>query len=132
MRLSQALVNQQAALVSTLLSGGFLRLYAGTRPATVETAPSIAEPLLAELVFGVTAFSTPVDGVMTANLFDDTSAIGGGSATWARAYMADGTTPVFDVFCGLPGFGAELVLSTLFIGSGKVVHATSLTYSVPS
>jgi hypothetical protein len=111
------------------LNSGYLRLYNGSRPASVNTAITTQE-LVVTLRFGSTAFGAAQDdGTMTANTM--TGGRGelepSGTVTWGRAYESDGTTPVCDVNCATSG--AEVNLDNTLIPYNVMVTISSLVVS---
>lgn len=129
MSLSNPAVNAAADAVTVLCNSGYLRIYAGTKATTADTALS-GQTLLAELRFAATAFGAAVAGVATANaIVPDAAADAGGVATWFRTLKSDGSTVVFDGTCGTGG--TDLVLNTATIGAGAPVSITSFLYTNP-
>jgi hypothetical protein len=121
-RYSNAAVNAKVDALTALLAGGFLDLYDGTQPATVNTVVT-TQTRLARLTFGTPAFGAGVAGVATANAIgDDVSADASGTATWYRCSKADGTA-VCDGSVGLSG--ANVNLSDTAITAGVTVSITS-------
>jgi hypothetical protein len=109
------------AAVNAGASGGFLRIYNGTRPATGGTATT----LLAELRFSSTAFGAAAGGVITAAaITSDASANATGTATWFRVTDSDGDV-VMDGSAGLTGSGADLELAAVAVSAGQEVRVTS-------
>lgn len=109
-------------------NSGFLRIYDGTPPATVDTALS-GNTLLAELTLNATSFGAASGGVLTANaITSDASANATGTASFARIYQSNGTTQVLQ--CSVGTSGADLNLNTVSIVSGAAVAVTSLTISM--
>jgi hypothetical protein len=108
----------------TSLNNGYLRIYSGTKPASV--AAAITGTLLAELRFNATAFGTSTNGVANANaLTADSSADNTGTATHFRAFQSDGTTAVYDGTVGTSG--CDLNLNSVAISAGAAVSVSSLS-----
>ncbi len=129
MRLSLARRNEALDALRDNLANGKLRVYSGTRPTDADTTLGAAV-LLAELTFGATAFPAASGGVLTANaITQDSAADAGGTASFARLFEADGTTPFCDLSVGTSG--AEINFQTLTFVQGLVVQVTSLTISLP-
>jgi hypothetical protein len=131
---STATVVAALSAVTILLNGGFLEIYAGVQPADANTALSSNTLLSGGMTFAATAFGTPVASgaagsrvvTATANpIVSDPSAAATGTATWFRAYKADGTTGVMDGSVGTAG--CDLNLNTTSIVAGATVTVTSLT-----
>lgn len=121
-----AAANAECAAVCALLDSGYLRVYSGTQPETVDTAIT-DQVLLAELRFGATAAGAPLNGVSTFNaLTPDASANASGTPTWARALESDGTTGVADCTVGLSG--CDAIIDASPITSGATVSVTSMIY----
>jgi hypothetical protein len=125
-RLSTVAANAAADAVTPLVNGGYLRIYDGAQPPTVDTAVS-TQVLLAELRYATPAFGAAVNAIATANaITPDASANASGTATWFRALKSDGTTAVFDGSVGTSA--ADLVLSAVVIAAGTAVSVTAFTY----
>lgn len=118
-----ALRNAQLDAITTFIgSGGKLRIYSGTRPATGGAATT----LLAELTLGSPFAPAASGGVLTANAITaDSAADATGTASWARILKSDGTTICIDL--GVGTSGAELILPTLSIVQNATVSVSSLT-----
>jgi len=102
-------------------TGGLLRIYNGSRPATGGTATT----LLAELTFTKPSAPNASSGVLTFSaIASDTSADNTGTATWCRivdstgAFVADGSVGTS---------GADYNLNTTSITAGVQVSCTSAT-----
>ncbi len=127
--ISNASASLGADAIADQLNTGYLRIYSGTQPATVNTALA-GNTLLAELRFNATAFGAASNGVKTANaLTADSAADATGTATFYRAFKSDGTTPVYDGTVGTSG--ADLNLNSVAIQSGAEVSVTALTFTQP-
>lgn len=127
-RAGNAAVNAAVDALTALLNGGKLQIYAGTRPATGDTAIS-GQTLLAELTFGNPAFGAASGGVATANAITaDSSANATGTATWFRLLKSD-DTKVLDGEIGTSG--ADLNLNTTSLVAGAEVGVTSMTLTLP-
>jgi hypothetical protein len=106
-------------------NGGLLRLYTGTRPTDSDTALS-GNTLLATLTLNATSFGAASAGVLTANaITSDSSADATGTATWARLWESDGTTPVMDLSLGTSG--TEVIVTTTSIVATAVVSCSACT-----
>ena len=109
------------------LNNGYLRIYSGSQPATVDTAAS--GTLLAELRFSATSESGISNGVITfAAITSDTAADATGTAGYFRALKSDGTTAVWDG--SVSTSGATLNLNSTAIQINAQVDVTSLTFTV--
>jgi hypothetical protein len=132
-RLPTATRNALADLIDDLInggaSGGLIRIYDGTQPASANDAIT-TQTLLAELTFGDPAFGAASVGVITANsITGDSSANATGTATWARIVDSNGTT-IFD--CDVGTSGATINLNSVSLVTGAPVSITSFTITVPA
>ncbi len=119
--LRNSMLDEIAALIDAGTTGGFIRIYDGTRPATGGTVTT----LLAQLQFSTTAFPAASAGVLTASaITDDSSADAAGTATWFRV-VDDVATFVYDGDVGTSG--SDLNLNTVTFSIGLNVSITSLT-----
>jgi len=110
-------------------ANGKLRIYSGTRPTDSDTALA-GNTLLAELTMGATAFGSASGGVLTANaIASDASADVTGTASFARLYQSDGTTPVSDFSVGTSG--AEVTINTVSIVAAAVISCSAMTITNP-
>lgn len=114
------MLDEITALIDAGTTGGYLRIYDGTRPATGGTVTT----LLAELQFSTTSFPAASSGSMTANaITQDSSANATGTATWFRIVDDTGT---FVMDGDVAGSGADLNLSPgVSITTGQVVSVSS-------
>ncbi len=130
--------NAEADAVTALLNNGYLVIFSGTQPTTGDGAYDSggAAVILAELVFGATAFAGAIAGVATANaIAQDAVANATGTASWFRCYKSDYTpgtpdgtgTKVFDGSVGTSG--ANLNLNSVAIQAGAAVSVTSMTFT---
>lgn len=127
LRQSTATINAKAEAVGALLSGGYLRIYDGARPATADD-PVTTQTLLAELRFGTPAFGAAVNGTITATpITQDSAADAAGTATWYRALKSDGTTAVQDGSVGTAD--ANLVMKRVDVQVNLVVQVASMTHT---
>jgi hypothetical protein len=124
-KLSSAAAN--ACLVGGLaaqFNSGYLRIYAGSRPATPDDA-LVGVTLLAELRFGATAFAAPSDGAMSANAITSASdAASDGTASFYRTFASDGTTALTDGDISAGGGGGDMTM-----GSTSIVQHQEVTCS---
>lgn len=128
--LATATRNAQADALARLLDTGFLRLYTGAQPASPDVAVG-AQVLLGTL--GISAVSAPAaaNGVLTFNaISSDTVADATGTATWFRAFRANGTTAELDGSIGTAD--ANLILNTVAIVAGARLDVTGWTHTVPA
>lgn len=88
--------NAQLDALAELLDGGFIRMYSGSRPVSVDV-PIKDQLLLAELKFGRPAFFQAENGMLRAkSIKGDTSAANSGVVSWYRAFSKDGKTAIID------------------------------------
>lgn len=123
-RWSSLAVNTKADALTALLNGGFLDLYAGRRPATLEGDP--ADAPLARLQFADPAFVRAVNGVSVAYpLHAELAAPLAGTATWFRCLTAE-DEPMLDGSVGTSH--ADLVLSstTILVGTRVTIDRFEL------
>jgi hypothetical protein len=128
--MSRFAVARRNAILNTLIApanSGLLRLYSGARPADSDTALS-GNTLLATLTMSATSFVL-TNGTLTANaIAADPSADASGTASFARLFQSDGTTPIVDfgVTTSAPSNGFELQLPTLVVTALQAVTASQL------
>lgn len=128
-RLSNAAVNAQADALAALLNSGYVRIYAGSKPATADTAIS-GQTLLAELRFASTAFGAASAGVITANaLTRDEDANASGTASFYRCLKSDGTTAIMDGTIGTSI--SDMIIDSTAITAGQPVEISSFVHTVP-
>ena len=90
------------AITSAVGASGTLRIYSGTKPATV--ADAITGTLLADLTCNATFAAAASNGVLTLNaITSDSSADATGTATHFRIYKSDGTMAVLQGDVGTSG-----------------------------
>lgn len=128
-KIGDAGVNAEATALAALLDSGYLRIYDGSQPATVDTAVS-TQTLLAELRFSATSQSSITNGVITFDTITPDSSATAGTAAWFRALKSDGTTGVWDGSVGTSG--ATIDLNSVSIAAGAQVSVTALTLTVPT
>lgn len=128
LKVSVAVANAQADLVGALCNGGYLRVYGGFKPSSAdEVAPGAA---LATLRFAAEAFRPAENCQIQSNpIMPDENTEGSGEATWFRAFMADGVTPVFDGTVGTANANINLSPSAV-VHNGGEFHIGSITYRV--
>lgn len=129
LRYNATLRNAQATAIATEAgSGAQIKIYTGTQPASVATAPT--GTLLGTLVVSGT-FGTATGGVLTfATVTSDTSADTGGTAGYFRVMKSDGTTGVFDGNITTTGGGGDMTLNTTTITAGGTIAISSGTITV--
>lgn len=127
-KISNEAANAEADAFSDKLDDGFLRIYDGSQPATVDTAIG-AQNLLAELRFANPASGAAVNGVITFSaITSDTAADATGTASWFRAFKADGTSAIWDGSVGTAG--ATINMNSTAIQINAQVDVTSLSFTV--
>jgi hypothetical protein len=114
---------QNEALITFAGTNAIINMYAGTPPASANTAITTQTLLVSLPIVG--AFGTNSNGVITLNPVTPTSATNGGVATFFRITKSDGTTVVMDGSIGTSG--ADLILNTTTIVALQTVSITSGT-----
>jgi hypothetical protein len=121
--------NEMLDALTDNAASGILRIYDGTRPTDADTAVS-TQVVLAELTMGATAFGSASGGVLTANpITSDSSANATGTASWARLWQSNGTTPIADFSVGVSS--AEVIINTTSIVTAAVVSCSAMTITAP-
>lgn len=115
--------------LTVALDGGRLRLYAGPRPASPDTAPD-ASTLLVDLVLPSPAFGLAINGVAHAQPIGAGMVIVAGRPSWFRAVDASGVA-VIDGDVGARGSGAECTLAHLDLVAGQFCAVDRWTHSQP-
>ena len=131
--LSDTAANAEATALAALTNSGLIRIYSGLQPANANTPVSGTNTLLVTLTFENPAWGAPAGGVLTAHPITPGTAIGNGTATFARIVESNGTTVVMDYTVGLASAvpTPELIISTTSIIAGAVVSTSSpLTHTV--
>lgn len=124
------------------MNSGFVRIYgpasgaALTQPATPETAivAGTHGNLLVSIPFAATAFTTATGGSGTINLnggaISATVALSG-TASWARVFKTDGTTPAFDISITATGGGGDMTFDNINFIQGGTATINTMTIAVP-
>lgn len=127
-RLSTASRNAAAnAVVDQLDSGGTLRIYTGSQPASAEDSPT--GDLLAEITLPSPTFGAASNGVATANSIDPGEGEDDGTAGWFRVVDDNGDT-VLDGSAGTSG--TDMILNTATISTGVGFEIVSWTVTMPA
>lgn len=121
---AQARATLRAELTNSWLTGGTLKLYSGTRPATPDTAIT-SQVLLATFTFPDPA-GTVTNGVWTKGTIAQVMVAVSGSAAWARAFDSTGTV-IADGDVGATGSGAMIEVSNVSLVEGGYVSIVSFT-----
>lgn len=125
--ISNEAANAAADAVARKLDNGYLRIYAGSKPANADASLGAAV-LLAELRFNATSAPAAAAGVLTFNAFTaDSAADATGTAAFFRAFKSDGTSPVWDGTVGTAT--ADMIVPTTSIVAGVAVSVTSATFT---
>lgn len=124
LKLSDAARNTMLdGLTTAIGSGAVLRIYTGTRPASVATAIT-SQVQLAELALSTPAAPAASGGVLTFSpITQDSAADATGTATWYR--IIRGSTAIIDGDVAVSG--ADLNINTTSIVAGGPVQITSFT-----
>ena len=123
-RLSTASADAAANAMAALYDSGYLRLYAGTKPADANTALT-TQTLVVEHRFPSPAFGASAGGVATANAIANAVVSGLGPMTFFRCFASDGTTVLLDGTVALSG--ADLRVDALDPGIGVTNRVNSFT-----
>lgn len=109
-------------LTTAIGSNGKLKIYAGSKPATVATALS-GQTLLASLACSATFAAGASSGALTASaISNDTSADGTGTAAWGTITKSDDTR-IIDFTVGTSG--CDMTIDNTSINAGQVVSCSS-------
>lgn len=127
--LSKEYARAQAAAGGALASGGFLRIYDGRQPSSIDE-PITTQKLLAELRFGSPAGIAFAEEFVFASITPEDSAPDAGKAAWYRAFKSDGESPLRDGSVGEPGSRSDIEMDTE-IPIGAEVRVDSLIWRVP-
>lgn len=121
---TQAKATLRATLTMNWLTGGTLKIYSGTRPATPDTAISD------QVVLVNFSLSDPsgevVNGVFTAGTITPAMVANSGTAAFARSFDSIGAT-IADCDVGVPNSGAMIELSAINLAQGGFVSVNSFT-----
>ena len=110
-------------------SGGFLRIYSGSKPANADAALS-GNTLLAQLPLSATPFAAASSRSVTANaITTDTVADATGTASFA-SFVTSGGTRVIDCTVGEAADSADITLDNKSIQANADVSVTSLTLTL--
>lgn len=113
---------------AALLNSGSMKIYSGTKPATVATALS-GNTLLVSCALGASATAGASDGLVTLTISSGT-AVGDGTASFARFFKSDGTTAVYDADVTITAGVGPIKIDSLTIAIGDTVNASG-TISMP-
>lgn len=128
-KISTAAKNLQLDTFAVLFNGGYMHIYSGEQPESVETGIT-DQVLLAVLGFNMFAFQNAENGVIVANtMVGESDAKATGIASWFRAFKSDGITPLLDGTCGESG--TNLIFSSVNIVIHNRVSPTSFSHIFP-
>jgi hypothetical protein len=129
-RFSTTLINAFLNQVDDIIgSGGFIRFYSGTKPATADAALS-GNTLLAELALSADSFGDAASRTITAAaITTDTSADATGTCTWA-SLVTSGGTRVVDLTVGEAADSADITVDNKSFQAGADIAVTSLTITI--
>lgn len=116
-----------AALATAVGSGGLIRIYTASRPATPETAIS-SQTLLCTVT--VTGSFTSTGGVLTAADPASASPAASGTAAWFRL-LTSGATAIIDGTVTATGGGGDMQLGSTTITTGVPVDLGVPSFTVP-
>lgn len=129
MKVAQEFAGKGADEIKAALDGGILKLYSVARPVSPD-APVTRSGLLATYTFASPAFGKGVDtlgGAAFAENPVDPEHVG--TPGFARAFKADGVTPVADFSAGP---GAEIKLNETSASPGYPLAVTEFTFDLPA
>jgi hypothetical protein len=127
--LRSAAANQIRNLVDAGATGGTIKIYTASQPATADDALT-GQTLLGTLTFSTTSAPDATNGVLTFSaITEDTTADATGVAVWARIQDSNGVN-VFD--CDVGTAGATINLNTVNIVAGGAIRITSAVVTVPA
>lgn len=115
-----AMLNAIRDAIDAGATGGLLKIYDGTRPATGGSVTT----LLATLTFSVTSAPNASGGVLTFSAITSGTAVATGTATWGRI-TDDAATFVADV--NVAAASADFILNTASIVTGATVSCSAGT-----
>jgi len=123
MNYKESLRNTMLDAIDTAVgASGFLIIYDGTQPTTVDTALG-AQTVLATLPLSATAFGAAASGVITAAaITDDSSADASGTASWG-SLTTSASARIVDFTVGTSG--TDMIIDSVSITAGQVVSVSS-------
>lgn len=124
--ISNVAASAEMDALTALLNTGYIRVYDGTRPATVNTALS-GNNLLAEARFQSTAFPASTNGVAVANAITSVAVALTGTASFYRLLKSDGTTAIQDGDVGTSGSDMNIATTSLVAAATFAVPSITLT-----
>lgn len=116
MRVSTSIKHATLTLWRDALNGGALQCMAGTPPTGIAGTVNAGDIIVAVPV-GLGTITTVGDAVTLTVDPDPVLSGNAGTVGWVRAVTSAGAV-VFDALAGLPGSGAEAVISSLSIAVG--------------
>ena len=133
-KISTAVANAKADAAVDLVDGGaadgHIVFYAGTVPATANTALDIpaTHTILADMNFSDPAFGASVAGEATANAIDAGVAVADGTATFFRVYDSD-DNELFQGTCGTAD--ADAIMNSVSVQDGADFTVSSYVHRQP-
>ena len=115
--------SQNEGLITYAGTGAIINIYAGTQPASANTALSGQTLLVSCVLAGI--FGTDTNGTLTLGTVNNGTAVASGTATFFRITKSDGTTVVMDGSVGTSG--ADLNLDTTTINITQTVNISGGT-----
>lgn len=116
------------AAIGDLLDNGYIRIYNGTIPGTVDTAVS-SQTMLVEARWASAAFASAVNGSCITSTINSASAAATGNATWFRLLRNVGTTAIADGSVGTAG--ADMNLNSVSITANVLVTFNAAIFTLP-
>jgi len=142
-RLANDAKDQMINALGPRCNSGSVKIYgpasgaATPQPATPDTAivSGTNGSLLVSIPFGTTAFTTSSGGAGNIGLNGGTAisatVSASGTASWARIFKSDGTTPVFDVDITVTGGGGSMTFDNINFVSGGTATINTMSISQP-
>jgi hypothetical protein len=141
-RLANATKDGMINAFGPLCNSGSVKIYgpasgaATTQPATPETTivSGTHGSLLVSIPFATTAFTTSSGGAGNIGLNGgaiSATVSASGTASWARVFKTDGTTPVFDVDITVNGGGGSMTFDNISFITGGTATINTMSISQP-
>ena len=129
-RFSTTMLNAMLNAIDDIIgSGGFLRFFDGTKPATADVAIT-TQAQLAQCALTADSFGDAASRVITAAAIStDTSADATGTATWASLVTSAGVR-VVDLTVGEAADSADITVDNKDFQAGADIAVTSLTLAL--
>lgn len=121
--------------ITDLFNNGTLVFYSGALPATPQTAPANGNVVLATFTYSAQAYAASTFAVgfvssVASFLSNTVSPVANGTVTWARAFRADGVTPIQDYTVATNG--ADITVANSALQTSIQVQISSLSEKLPA